>query len=296
MKSPQQILTVALALTPLAAAWSQWLPDIDSLVVRQNSDSSSQDSKPSQTPTPANTPADNSPSQTGSSQDPTATPTNSNGDNNNNNSGSSSGTAKPTKSGTASGSKTKTSAPKHTTFNALDPAGGVAMISPATTAAMTLYRIDNTEPITWQWNYTSLQGTPSAVDVLISCSKATATWTLTQNMTFAPTATFTWDAKKFNDEQIGNQLPVEKYTLLIYDSDGSVTSTPEAGYLAPYSGFQFGMYTARPYSDLGEWKCATCSAAPGGPLDRQAVGFALSMAMMTVFSFTWYVTGFAGLL
>jgi hypothetical protein len=169
------------------------------------------------------------------------------------------------------------------------------MIDPATTAAFTLYRIDNEDPITWKWNYTSLQGKPSAIDVLVSCSKAAATWTLTQNMTFAPTATFTWDTNKFNQEQIGSQLPVEKYTLLIHDSDGAQTDTPEPGYLAPYAGFQFGLYTARPYEDLGQWKCATCSAAPGGPLDRQALSFALSMTVLTVFSFTWYVTGFAAL-
>lgn len=192
-------------------------------------------------------------------------------------------------------SSTKSSAPKHTTFNVLDPAGGVAMIEPPTTAAMTLYRIDNTEPITWKWNYTSLQGKPSAIDVLISCSKATATWTLTQNMTFAPTATFTWDSNKFQQEQIGNQLPVEKYTLLVYDSETAFTDTPDPGYLAPYAGFQFGLYTAKPYSDLNSWNCITCSAAHGGPLDRQVLGFALSMTLLTVLSFTWYVTGIAAL-
>lgn len=200
-----------------------------------------------------------------------------------------------TKTATGKGSSktTKTSNPKHTTFNALDPAGGVAIIEPKTTAVMPLYRIDDTDPITWKWNYTSLQGKPSAIDVLISCSRATATWTLTQNMTFAPTATFTWDSAEYQKKQIGNQLPVEQYTLLIHDSDGSFTDTPEPGYLAPYAGFQFGLYTAKPYSDLNEWKCATCSAAAG--LDRQAIGFAVSMTLLTVFSFTWYVTGIAAL-
>lgn len=170
------------------------------------------------------------------------------------------------------------------------------MISPPTTSAMPLYRIDDTDPITWKWNYTSLQGKPTAIDVLISCSRATATWTLTQNMTFAPTATFTWDSNKFQQEQIGNQLPVEQYTLLVYDAAGSFTDSPEPGYLAPYAGFQFGLYTAKPYSDLNQWKCITCSAAPGGPLDRQALGFAVSMTLITVLSFTWYVTGVAALI
>lgn len=40
MKSPQTLLTIALALTPLATAWSPWAADADSLVVRQDDASS----------------------------------------------------------------------------------------------------------------------------------------------------------------------------------------------------------------------------------------------------------------
>ncbi|KAI1426042.1 hypothetical protein F5Y12DRAFT_318795 [Xylaria sp. FL1777] len=286
MKSPQHILTFALALSPLAAAWSEWLPAIDSLVVRQDDASSSQGDQPTKTPSPGSSATSVVSQETGSAK-PTQT---------NKGDGSSTGTTTTTKSGTGTSKTSKTTGAKHTTFNALDPAGGVAFLDPPVTAAMTLYRIDNTDPITWKWNYTSLQGTPSAIDVLISCSKATATWTLTQNMTFAPTATFTWDSNKFQQEQIGNQLPVEQYTLLVHDAAGSFTDTPEAGYLAPYAGFQFGLYTAKPYENLNQWKCATCSAAPGGPLERQALGFAVTMTLLTVLSFTWYVTGIASLI
>ncbi|KAI1196613.1 hypothetical protein F5X97DRAFT_204990 [Nemania serpens] len=289
MRSPQQILTIALAFSPLAAAWSQWLPDLDSLVVRQDDGSSSQKDPPTKTPSPGSSHSSDIPNETGSPKPTPSKGGDNNDDNNDDNGGRSSTTTK-------GGSKTTKAGPKHTQFNPIDPAGGVAMISPPTTSAMPLYRIDDNDPITWKWNYTSLQGKPTAIDVLISCSRATATWTLTQNMTFAPTATFTWDSNKFQQEQIGNQLPVEQYTLLVYDAAGSFTDSPEPGYLAPYSGFQFGLYTAKPYSDLNQWKCITCSAAPGGPLDRQALGFALSMTLITVLSFTWYVTGVAALI
>ncbi|XXG96577.1 hypothetical protein Hte_002864 [Hypoxylon texense] len=169
------------------------------------------------------------------------------------------------------------------------------MITPATTAGTTLYRIGDPTPITWVWNYTSLQGTPTAIDVLVACSTATATWTLTQNMTFEPTATFTWDTQKYAESAVASPLLVAQYTLMIYDADSSVSATAEPGYLAPYDGFQFGMYTSRPYEDLGEWKCATCSGALGDG-ERQALGFAVSMSIITILSFTWYVTGFAALL
>ncbi|KAI1826144.1 hypothetical protein F4861DRAFT_116706 [Xylaria intraflava] len=283
MRGPQHILTIALALSPLAAAWPGWLPDVDSLVVRQD-DKSSTD-QPTQTPSPQSSASSDSAKETGTAD-------------------SSTGTAEPTpsgKDGSSTGSsdtasKTKTSPPKHTTFNALDPAGGVAMISPATTAGLQLYRINNIDPITWKWNYTSLQGTPTGIDVLIAYSSQTETWTLTQNMTFAPTATFTWDSNKFQQQQIGDQLPVAEYTLLIHDSAGTASDTAQPGYLAPFSGFQFGLYTPKPYVNLSSWVCVTCSAAPGTLLDRQALGFAVSMTLLTVLSFTWYVTGIAALI
>ncbi|KAI1818736.1 hypothetical protein GGS20DRAFT_526694 [Poronia punctata] len=299
MKGPQKLLTIALALTPVVSAWTPWVPLGDSLVVRQDDTPSDE---PTKTPSPASKPADDAPEETGTSS-PKPTPTGSkndgkDGDKNNgdkdgddNNDDETETTTKGSPSKTSKGGKP----PKHTTFNALDPAGGVNMIYPPMTAPFTLYRIDDDEPVTWRWNYTSLQGKPTAVDVLVSCSRVTSTWTLTQNMTFAPTATFTWNINEYNNKQVGSQLPVEKYTLLIHDSDAAQTDTPEPGYLAPYAGFQFGLYTARPYDPLNEWKCATCNSAPGGHLDRQALSFAFGMTILTVLSFTWYVTGLAGL-
>lgn len=111
-------------------------------------------------------------------------------------------------------------------------------------------------------------------------------------MTFEPTATFKWDTKNYSESAVASPLLVAQYTLLIHDSDSSQDATAEAGYLAPYDGFTFGLYTARPYQDLGEWKCATCSGALG-EADRQALGFAVTMSIITILSFTWYVTGFA---
>jgi hypothetical protein len=202
----------------------------------------------------------------------------------------------------ATGSKTATgsgsddgNSTTRTTFDALDGAGGVAMITPATTSGTQLYKIEAPTPITWVWNYTSLQGTPSAIDVYVSCSTASATWTLTQNMTFEPTATYTWDTNKFQEEEVEQPLLTEMYTLIIIDADSEISATAEAGYLAPYDSFTFGLYKSKEYSDLGEWKCATCSAA-SGDLDRQALKFAVGMSMITVLSFTWYVAGIGSLL
>jgi hypothetical protein len=161
------------------------------------------------------------------------------------------------------------------------------MITPAPTLGSQLYKIGDN--ITWAWNYTDVSATPTAIDVLVSIS-TTQVWTLTQNMTFAPTATFTWDTSDYASA-VNQPLGTEQYTLVIYDAQSAVTAAGEAGYLAAFNGFQFGMYTPQPYQSFDEgWTCAVCSAAAGGT-DRYAFGFALMMSIITVMSFTWFVTG-----
>lgn len=205
------------------------------------------------------------------------------------------GTGTDSGTGTATGTNTDddTTATTHTTFDAEDPAGGVSMITPVTTSGTALYRIGET--ITWAWNYTSLQATPTGIDVLVSCSAVTETWTLTQNMSYDATATFTWDTNAYAQTAVASPLLTEEYTLVIYDADSSVSATSEAGYLGVYNSFTFGLYNSRPYKDLGEWKCVTCSGAAGNNLDNQALRFAVGMATITVLTFTWFVAGLGAL-
>ena len=166
--------------------------------------------------------------------------------------------------------------------------GSVHMVTPAATAGSALYKIG--DQVTWGWNYTDLQGKPTAIDVLVSCSKASATWTLTQNMTFATKGSYTWDTDAYQHTAIESPLLTEEYTLVIYDAESSISATAEPGYLAPFTGFTFGLYTPRPYTPLGEWKCATCSAGVSD-MERRGLGVVLAMSLVTVLSFTWFVTG-----
>lgn len=162
------------------------------------------------------------------------------------------------------------------------------MKTPAAAAVATpLYKIG--DYVTWGWNYTSLLGTPTAIDVLASCSVARATWTLTANMTFETDVSYVWNTNDQADSA-ESALLSEMYTLIIKDSDASITDRPEPGYLGSYSGLTFGLYAGQPYTPFPEWKCIGCNAATSG-FDRHAVGFALTMCMVTVFSFTWFVSG-----
>lgn len=190
----------------------------------------------------------------------------------------------------ATGNSTRTRAPKKTTFDPQDPAGGVVMVTPAITAGTQLYKIS--DYVTWGWNYTNLQANPTAIDLYIKCSKVPQPWTLTQNMSWAEVGSYTWDTADFSAKQSETPLLTEQYTLVIADADGGISATPEAGYLAPYSGFSFGLYYKQNYQDTDEgWQCASCSGAVSG-LDSRAVGVAVVMSAITVLSFTWFVAGF----
>ncbi|ROT42775.1 hypothetical protein SODALDRAFT_375037 [Sodiomyces alkalinus F11] len=281
---PTTTLAVCLAaLTPLASAWPNWLPDVDALVVRQDNDESA---APSATPEPS---AEESPSPSGNEEDdaestvgttttgrrvtdlntariPSATP---------------SGSGSP--SGSDSDDRTTT-----TEFDPTLPAGNVVMLTPAPTdPGPKLYKIG--DYVTFGWNYTDLRATPTAVDVLVSCARATATWTLTQNMTFSTKGEYTWDSRE-QATAVQSPLLTEEYTLIIYDADSEITATARPGYLSVFDQFKFDMYEPRPYTPLADWNCPTCSAAVPS-IDRKALGFALTMSVVTVLSFTWFVTG-----
>lgn len=181
-------------------------------------------------------------------------------------------------------------------FNPQDPAGGAVMVTPAASLGMPLIMIEETKAATWVWNYTSVQGTPTAIDILIQCSDASQTITLTQNMTYKSPQTMTWDHAEYAATAVANQLRTDKYTLVVYDANTSPTDQASAGYLAPFNTFVFGLYNRKPYTDLSDgWQCVTCSSAPGS-LERTAIGFATSMSIATILSFTWFVGGFGAML
>lgn len=275
MRPATSLLQLALAcssVTPLASAWPHWFPQIDSLVVRAEDDAPSASNTASASITEA-------PSSTGKSDDDDdkASETNLN-------------TAKPKTTGTQTGTKTGDDASDatHTEFAPDAPAAGVSMISPAPTAAGTaLYKIG--DYVTFSWNYTSMLGTPTAIDVLASCSKAHQTWTLTNNMTFETSVEYVWDTSKEADS-VESPLLTEEYTLIIKDSEADITDRPEPGYLAAYNRFTFGLYAAQPYTPLSDWTCAGCSGAPG-ILGHGALQLAVTMSLITLLSFVCFLGG-----
>ncbi|KAI8662737.1 hypothetical protein LRP88_06946 [Fusarium phalaenopsidis] len=199
-----------------------------------------------------------------------------------------SATGKETKKkGETGKTNTKDAKPTRTSYSFDVPAGGVNMQTPETLFQPTpLYKIG--DYATFGWNYTSLKGTPTAIDVLVSCSANAETYTLAANTTFEKNPSYTWDTGK-QANNVNAPLVVGLYTLIIKDSDMGISDVPDPGYLSVARTFQFGMYTPRDYVPYSEWTCDVCNGAPG--LSHGGIAVVLSMTLVTIASFTWFVTG-----
>ncbi|KAK7711308.1 hypothetical protein SLS64_005330 [Diaporthe eres] len=275
--------TAILSLAPVASAyaWPEWLPALDALVVRQDSSASSAapTATASATDDPANAGNLNTAGITTASDAESASAT---GDASGSATGT--GTDKDASSTSKKSSKTTTAS-----VNADDPAGSAVMLTPQTTITSALYRIG--EFVTLGWNYTNVQVTPTAVDVVISCTTASESWTLTSNMTYETSGALTWDTGAFQSDSVQQPLLVEQYIMYIYDADSSISATAGPGELTAAAAMTFGLYTGQPYTPLASgWVCATCSGAMSSS-ERQAMGFLFTVAAITVASFTWFVTG-----
>ncbi|ODM21548.1 hypothetical protein SI65_02392 [Aspergillus cristatus] len=198
------------------------------------------------------------------------------------------GTNTNTNTASATGTASKTQSSSSST--SIDPrmgAGGISMLIP-TQGATSYYKIG--EKVTFAWNYTSLAVTPSAINVVASCSMNDATYTISNNMSVAETGKVTWDTGKY---QANATVPLltATYTLIVYDVDAEIGDTASAGHLSSQNQFSFGMYLPQAYTPLNEYKCATCNGALP-ELDGHAVRFAMGMVTLTVLSFTWFAGGY----
>lgn len=196
-------------------------------------------------------------------------------------------TVSPTKGSTSTKS---TKSATHTSYDQRLPPGGVTVISPASTSGLPIFKIG--DKATFGFNFTSLSATPTALNIMATCTLNQALYTIAMNQTINATATTqqaVWDSNGY--ETSSAPLVVATYTLIMYDSDGSESDIPQAGYLSPFNSFAFGMYNRQDYSDdSGSIPCISCSGAFGS-LERNALSFVFGMSIITVLTFTWFVNG-----
>lgn len=164
------------------------------------------------------------------------------------------------------------------------------MLTPAATIGEQYYKIGDF--VTFGWNYTSLLATPTAIDILASCSANKQIYTIAVNQSISnSTQGVTWDTSSYQADNPSAPLLTEMYTLIIYDAASSISDPAQPGYLAAFNQFTFGMYTPQPYQGLDQgYVCATCSGGLS-EMERNAIGFMLCMCAITVLSFSWFVGG-----
>ncbi|TGO53350.1 hypothetical protein BCON_0125g00160 [Botryotinia convoluta] len=297
-RSFQLYSIILLCFSTFVAAWPwpRWLPEMDSLIVARadSSSSSATDNTASETasatasattaPKSTNTASETGSESATDSQSASKTSSGS-GTNKATTSGSktTSGTAK-----SGSSKSTASSGGNSTSYDASYPAGGISLLTPAATSTA-YFKIG--DYITFAWNYTSLEATPTAVNIMATCKANAQLYTIATNQTVSnSTQAVTWDTGAYQSTAVGNPLLTETYTLIIYDAESSISAASEPGYLSVYDTYAFGMYTPQPYTPLSDWVCATCSGALSD-MERKALKLMFGMGVITVLSFTWFVTG-----
>lgn len=166
-----------------------------------------------------------------------------------------------------------------------------AKVTPAPNGPATYYKIK--QPITFAWNYTSLSATPSAIDILASCSTNAQMYTIASNYTITnATQSIVWDTGAYETNASAVLLTAD-YTLIIHDAAKDISATAQAGYLGTFDQFVFGMYQPQPKVDFKDFVCVTCNGALSSA-ERQALTVVFGTAALCVVSFGWF-TGVVGL-
>ncbi|KAL4932368.1 uncharacterized protein BDV17DRAFT_195087 [Aspergillus undulatus] len=196
-------------------------------------------------------------------------------------------TASVTSTKSADETKTTSHSNKTTSVDARLPPGGISMLTPASSST-TYYKID--EEITFVWNYTSLSITPSAINVVASCSLNDATYTIASNVSVEETQTVKWDTGKFNANATAPLLTAT-YTLIVWDDSKDIDDSAKAGELSSQNRYYFGMYTPQPYENLTNFVCATCNGALSS-VETLGLKMAVGMSLLTIVSFTWFAGTF----
>jgi len=161
------------------------------------------------------------------------------------------------------------------------------MQTPALTDGYQIYKIG--QPVTFKWNYTSIQASPTAINVEAYCTDGATYFTIAGNVS-ADTTEVVWDTGDYQQTATA-KLPGATYTLWIYDASKDRTAVPSPGYLYGYSLLQFGMYSPRAPTPLSEFKCASCDFNSAGLNDPRTVRALLGMGLVTALTFVWFIAG-----
>ncbi|CUS10889.1 unnamed protein product [Tuber aestivum] len=165
--------------------------------------------------------------------------------------------------------------------------GGVVMQTPALTDGYQIYKIG--QPVTFKWNYTSIQASPTAINVEAFCTDGATYFNIAANVS-ADTTEVVWDTGDYQQTATA-KLPVATYTLWVYDASKDRTAVPSPGYLYSYNSLQFGMYLPKAPVPLQDFRCSACDFSSAGLNDPRTVRALLGMGLVTAFTFVWFIAG-----
>lgn len=141
-------------------------------------------------------------------------------------------------------------------------AGAIVMTQPPQTGAQSFYKIAPSQPITFGWNFTAVIATPTHLTVSAICDNGNTYPVGPTDGIIPGTATqVVWDVFSYQQANPGNPLAQATYALNIWDDRGP-GSPRQGGFLAPFSGLKFALYTPQPYTPIASgWTCTGCNAA-----------------------------------
>lgn len=129
------------------------------------------------------------------------------------------------------------------------PAGGIAMTMPPLQST-SFYKISPSDYITFGWNFTNLSVQPTSLTVAaVGANGNTYPVGPTNGVIPGNAQSVVWYPYGYQTANPNLPLAQASYTLHIWGGGGP-SAGPTPGYLAPYSGLVFAMYTPQAYTPL----------------------------------------------
>ncbi|RDB27523.1 hypothetical protein Hypma_003837 [Hypsizygus marmoreus] len=141
------------------------------------------------------------------------------------------------------------------------PAGLLTITQPPQTAT-SFYKIAPSQLVTFAWNFSFIQATPTHLTVSAICDNGNTYPVGPTDGIIPGTATeVVWDIYSYQQNNPNTPLAQETYTLNIWDERGPGAARAP-GYLQPNTGLKFALYTPQAYTPLADgWTCSTCNSA-----------------------------------
>ncbi|KAH9038568.1 hypothetical protein EDB85DRAFT_2287507 [Lactarius pseudohatsudake] len=167
-------------------------------------------------------------------------------------------TSLPASSGTGTTNANSTSSQLNIPQSA--PAGLLTITQPPQTT-IAFFKIAQSQPITFAWNFSYVLSTPSQLTVSAICENGNTYPVGPTDGIIPGTATsVVWDAYAWQQSHPNSPLAQATYTLEIFDNRGPGAARAP-GLLSPNNALQFALYTPQAYTPIASgWQCTGCNS------------------------------------